>query len=325
MKSLIPQILDQVRAITPQAIAWRRDIHARPELSNMEFRTSAMAASHLRALGFDEVHEGLAGGTGVIGVIQGSRAGPTVGLRMDLDAQAVKEDTGLPFASQAVSRWGEETVPVMHCCGHDVHTAIGLAAASVVAHLRERLQGRVLFCFQPAEEGPSPGWTGLHGAQALMEEAVFQAYRPDAMFTLHIDPNQPIGTAGELARGAHRRPAAQGQQAPLQTVAAQVEAVPGEEQEGPADALLPEVGGKGAVPGPVIAEEVHQVPAAVIGRHAEQGESPEGIQAVAAGCVHGAVSSSVDSMVSYHRMARFTRRQWVWGVARRGFDHRSTP
>ena len=188
MKSLIPEILDQVRAITPQAIAWRRDIHARPELSNMEFRTSAMAASHLRTLGFDEVHEGLAGGTGVIGVIQGSCDGPAVGLRMDLDAQAVKEDTGLPFASEAMSRWGEETVPVMHCCGHDVHTAIGLAAASVVANMRERLRGRVLFCFQPAEEGPSPGWTGLHGAQALMEEAVFQAHRPDAMFTLHMDP-----------------------------------------------------------------------------------------------------------------------------------------
>lgn len=199
MTSVMEQIMDEVHAVTPQAIAWRRDIHACPELSNMEFRTSALAAAHLRELGFDEVHEGLAGGTGVIGVIHGAFDGPTVGLRMDMDAQAVKEATGLPFASEAVSTWGDETVPVMHCCGHDVHTSIGLAAATVAARMRDRLHGHVLFCFQPAEEGPSPGWTGLHGAQALMEEDVFQTYLPDAMFTMHIDPHQPIGTAGQLA------------------------------------------------------------------------------------------------------------------------------
>ena len=186
-------------AIAPQAIAWRRDIHAHPEMSNMEFRTSRLVAGHLRQLKLDEVHEGLAGGTGVIGVLRGGHSGPTVGLRADMDAQAVLETTGLPFASKAVCQWGGETVPVMHCCGHDVHTAIGMAAAAVLAGMREELCGTVLFVFQPAEEGPSPGWRGPHGAQAMMEEEAFRRCWPDAMFALHIDPNQPAGTAGELS------------------------------------------------------------------------------------------------------------------------------
>ena len=186
-------------AIAPQAIAWRRDIHAHPEMSNMEFRTSRLVAGHLRQLKLDEVHEGLAGGTGVIGVLRGGHSGPTVGLRADMDAQAVLEATGLPFASKAVCQWGGETVPVMHCCGHDVHTAIGMAAAAVLAGMREELCGTVLFVFQPAEEGPSPGWRGPHGAQAMMEEEAFRRCWPDAMFALHIDPNQPAGTAGELS------------------------------------------------------------------------------------------------------------------------------
>lgn len=199
MKSVIARILDETQTISPQAIAWRREIHAHPELSNMEYRTSALVAKHLRELGFDEVHEGLAGGTGVIGVLHGASDGPVVGLRMDMDAQAVMEETGLPFASKITSLWGSETVPVMHCCGHDVHTAIGLATASIASRMRDQLCGHILFCFQPAEEGPSPGWTGLHGAQAMMQEKIFQDYLPNAMFTLHIDPNQPIGTAGQLA------------------------------------------------------------------------------------------------------------------------------
>lgn len=193
------QIIKEVEQITPQLIAWRRDIHAHPEMSNMEFRTSKLVAEHLRSLHFDEVHEGLAGGTGVIGILYGAQDGPTVGMRFEMDAQAVKETTGLPFASTQTCQWGDETVPVMHCCGHDVHTSMGMATAAVLAHLKEQLHGKAMFVFQPAEEGPSPGWVGPHGAQAIMGEEVFQKNFPAAMFTMHIDPNQPIGTAGELA------------------------------------------------------------------------------------------------------------------------------
>ena len=193
------QIIQEANNISEQVIAWRRDIHAHPEMSNMEFRTSKLVAAHLKSLNFDEVYEGLAGGTGVIGILHGAQDGPTVGMRFDMDAQAVKETTGLPFASTQTCQWGGETVPVMHCCGHDVHTSMGMATAVILTHLKDKLHGKVMFVFQPAEEGPSPGWTGRHGADAIMHEKVFEENKPAAMFTLHIDPNQPIGTAGELA------------------------------------------------------------------------------------------------------------------------------
>lgn len=193
------QIIQEANNISEQVIAWRRDIHAHPEMSNMEFRTSKLVAAHLKSLNFDEVYEGLAGGTGVIGILHGAQDGPTVGMRFDMDAQAVKETTRLPFASTQTCQWGGETVPVMHCCGHDVHTSMGMATAVILTHLKDKLHGKVMFVFQPAEEGPSPGWTGRHGADAIMHEKVFEENKPAAMFTLHIDPNQPIGTAGELA------------------------------------------------------------------------------------------------------------------------------
>ena len=93
------QIIQEANNISEQVIAWRRDIHAHPEMSNMEFRTSKLVAAHLKSLNFDEVYEGLAGGTGVIGILHGAQDGPTVGMRFDMDAQAVKETTRLPFAS----------------------------------------------------------------------------------------------------------------------------------------------------------------------------------------------------------------------------------
>ena len=199
MATIYEHIASEAMAINDQVIAWRRDIHANPEMSNMEYRTSKLVAEHLRSLNFDEVHEGLAGGTGVIGIIRGAYPGPTVGIRSDMDAQAVKELVNLPFASTATCQWGGETVPVMHCCGHDAHTAIGMGTAKIVASMRDELHGTAMFVFQPAEEGPSPGWQGLHGAEAMMAEEVFQQNRPDAMFAIHVDPSQPIGTAGELS------------------------------------------------------------------------------------------------------------------------------
>ena len=200
------QLFDAIRTVAGQhqqeAIAIRRKIHQHPEMANMEVRTSAWVARHLRGIGVDEVYEGLAGGTGVIGILHGAHDGPTVGLRGDMDAQAVREQSGLPFSSQDTCQWGEETLPVTHCCGHDVHTAMLMTTATVLAQLRNLIRGKVMFVFQPAEEGPSPGWKGLHGAQAMVQEPIFQKNKPEAMLALHVDPKQPIGTAGELSFAA---------------------------------------------------------------------------------------------------------------------------
>lgn len=194
-KELINQKCKEIEA---QAIDWRRDIHRHPEMANQENRTAALVYEHLKKIGVDEVRDNLAGGTGVMGVIKGALPGPIVGLRADMDAQATKEETDLPFKSEETCSWGENTIPVMHSCGHDVHTAMLMAAAQVLVELKEYIHGTVVVVFQPAEEGPSPGWIGDYGAKLFMQEDFFNQYRPDAMFTLHIDPTQPIGTAGEI-------------------------------------------------------------------------------------------------------------------------------
>jgi amidohydrolase len=176
-------------------IAWRRDLHEHPELGDQETRTSALVADHLRSLGL-EVRTGVAR-TGVVGVLAGSKPGPTVALRADMDALPVKELTDLPFASQTRGVFHGEEVDVMHACGHDAHTAMLMATASVLAGLREHLPGRVLFVFQPAEEGSSVYRAGAGeswGAKLMLEEGLFAPQPPDAVFGLHVMP----GRSGEL-------------------------------------------------------------------------------------------------------------------------------
>ena len=185
-------------AVIAAVIDWRRDIHAHPELGTQEVRTAGLVADHLRAIGFDEIRTGLAGGTGVVGVLRGRRPGPVVALRADMDALPVREETGLPFASRATAPWGEQTVPVMHACGHDAHTAILMGAAQVLAQVRDELHGTVVAIFQPAEEGPPPGWKGPCGAALMVEEGVLDDPRPDAIFGLHVDAHAPPGSAGRL-------------------------------------------------------------------------------------------------------------------------------
>lgn len=197
--NIYKEIDSKVNDILNQVLTWRKEIHQHPEMANMEFKTSAKVKQHLNAIGVDEVYDGLAGGTGVIGILHGVKPGPTVGLRADMDALAVKEQTGLSFASHETCKWGEDVIPVMHACGHDVHTSMLMGAASILCSMRDRLCGKIMFIFQPAEEGPSPNQKGAHGAEALLKEEVFQNNKPDAMFAMHVDPKQPIGTAGELA------------------------------------------------------------------------------------------------------------------------------
>lgn len=176
--------------VQPRMIEWRRDFHEHPELSNREFHTSKRVAAHLKSLGL-EVRTGIAH-TGVVGVLKGKLPGPTIALRADMDALPVTENNDLPFRSRVTSTYRGESVGVMHACGHDAHTAILMAAATVLASLRNSLPGVVLFVFQPAEEGAPEGETG--GASLMLEEGVFGEYQPAAMFGLHVIAGLPVGS-----------------------------------------------------------------------------------------------------------------------------------
>jgi amidohydrolase len=175
-------------AIEDRVIAWRRDIHAHPELSNRETRTAALVARHLKALGFDEVRTGVAH-TGVVGVLKGGKPGPVVALRADMDALPVTEQTGLSFASTARATYKGQEVGVMHACGHDAHTAMLMGVADVLAGLRDEIPGTVKFIFQPAEEGPPEGEDG--GARMMVAEGALANPIPDAIFGLHVGTRDP--------------------------------------------------------------------------------------------------------------------------------------
>ncbi|WP_426029185.1 amidohydrolase [Brevundimonas sp. TWP2-3-4b2] len=177
-----------VAAEMPRVVAWRRDVHAHPELGFNETRTAALVAEHLRSLGL-EVRTGV-GKTGVVGVLRGGRPGRTVALRTDMDALPVLEATGLPFASTATGTYQGNTVPVAHACGHDAHIAMLMGAAEVLAGMKADIAGTVVFIFQPAEEGAPPG-EPKGGAALMIEEGALDNPRPDAIFGLHVVPGRP--------------------------------------------------------------------------------------------------------------------------------------
>ena len=191
--SLVQAIDAAVAAIEPALIAWRRDLHANPELGNREFRTAGVVAAHLRSLGFDEVRTGVAH-TGVVGLLKGALPGPCVALRADMDGLPVEERVDLPFASKVRTQWNGEDVGVMHACGHDAHVAILMAVASVLAGLRASLKGSVKFIFQPAEELPPEGEEG--GAKLMIEQGALQNPAPDVIFGLHVTSRLPTGVIG---------------------------------------------------------------------------------------------------------------------------------
>jgi amidohydrolase len=178
------EIDHRVQAVTAKVVAWRRDIHQHPELSNREVRTAKVVAEHLRALGL-EVRTGVAR-TGVIGVLRGGRPGPVVALRADMDALPVTEEVGVPFASRATAEYNGQKVGVMHACGHDAHTAMLMGAAEVLVGMRNQLPGTVVFVFQPAEEQPPPGEEG--GADVMVREGALDKPKVDAIFGLHVLP-----------------------------------------------------------------------------------------------------------------------------------------
>lgn len=175
-----------------QVIEWRRDIHQNPELSNREFRTAALVAEHLNALGM-EVQTEIAH-TGVVGFLRGGKPGPTIALRADMDALPVTERTDVPFASTTIGEYRGEEVGVMHACGHDLHVAMLMGAAQHLASIQDQIAGNVMFIFQPAEEGAPPGEEG--GAELMLKEGLFAEHTPDAVLGIHVWSAGTTGTIG---------------------------------------------------------------------------------------------------------------------------------
>lgn len=184
------QLGDDIKAIQPQVVAWRRDLHQHPELSNREQRTAQVVATELKKLGL-KVQTGVAK-HGVVAILEGGKPGPMVALRADMDALPVVEQVDLPFASKVTSEFNGQQVGVMHACGHDAHVAMLLGAATVLSKHQKELTGSVMFVFQPAEEGPPAGEEG--GAKLMLKEGLFAKRKPDAIFGLHVWP----GPSGQL-------------------------------------------------------------------------------------------------------------------------------
>lgn len=178
--------------VDAKVLAWRRDFHQHPELGNREFRTAKIVAEHLKSLGL-EVRTDIAH-TGVVGILRGGRPGPRIALRADMDALPVKEQVDLPFASKETTEYNGEKVGVMHACGHDTHTAILMGVAQALASKKATLAGEVMFIFQPAEEGAPAGETG--GAQQMLVEGLFKAFKPSAVLGLHVTSSLNAGQIG---------------------------------------------------------------------------------------------------------------------------------
>lgn len=165
-----------IEAFLPEAVAWRRDFHAHPELSFAEHRTCARVVELLRGFGCDVVEAGI-GGTGVVAVINGKGQGRRIGLRADMDALPILEASGVEFAS---------TVPgVMHACGHDGHTAMLLSTAKYLAASRG-FSGTAVLIFQPGEEAGG-------GARAMIADGLLSRYPIDEIYALHNMPGLAVG------------------------------------------------------------------------------------------------------------------------------------
>ena len=184
-----------VASVNQEVIDLRHTIHQNPELGNMEVKTAALVADRLKALGLEVRTQ--VGKTGVVGVLKGGLPGPVVALRADMDALPVKELNDLPYASKATAVRLGKTVPVMHACGHDTHTAMLLGAARVLAEHRDQVAGTVVFLFQPAEEGAADvddsQTDTLIGAQAMIRDGALDSPKVEAVFGVHVMAGYPTG------------------------------------------------------------------------------------------------------------------------------------
>src|SRR3954466_5575052 len=180
-----PAELAGLDAVYPSLDALYQELHRNPELSNHEQANAAKMAAQLRKLGF-EVTEHV-GGTGVVGVLRNG-GGPTVLVRTDIDALPLKETTGLPYASTAtVKNDAGEVVPVMHACGHDIHMASWIGAATLLSKEKDRWHGTLVFVGQPAEET-------VQGAKAMVADGLLTKFpKPDFVLGLHDTNLIPAG------------------------------------------------------------------------------------------------------------------------------------
>ena len=171
-------IVNRFADLHAEITEWRRDFHRHPELTYDTHRTSAAVAEKLRAFGLDEVATGI-GRTGVVGVIRGRNggAGRTIGLRADMDALPIHEESG--------RAWASTTPGKMHACGHDGHTAMLLGAAKYLAETRN-FDGTVVVVFQPAEEGGA-------GAKAMVDDGLMTRWSIDEVYGMHNYPGLPVG------------------------------------------------------------------------------------------------------------------------------------
>lgn len=179
-------ILNRIAEFHDEITAWRRDLHAHPEVLFDVHRTAGIVAEKLREFGVDEIVTGL-GRTGVVGIINGrtNASGKTIGLRADMDALTVTEQTGAAYASTIAGK--------MHACGHDGHTAMLLGAAKYLAETRN-FDGRVAVIFQPAEEGGG-------GGKVMIEDGLIEKFDIAEVYGMHNWPGMPVGHFGIRAGG----------------------------------------------------------------------------------------------------------------------------
>ena len=174
-------VINRVADLQPDIMAWRRHLHAHPELMYDVHGTAAFVAERLREFGCDEVATGL-GRTGVVGVIKGRKPGSgdlkVIGLRADMDALPIEEETNLPYASKTPGK--------MHACGHDGHTAMLLGAARYLAETRN-FAGDAVVIFQPAEEGGA-------GADAMIKDGLMERFKIEQVYGMHNGPGLPVGS-----------------------------------------------------------------------------------------------------------------------------------
>ncbi len=187
-----PEVTAAAEKLQAKVVAWRRDFHQHPELSNREERTAAKVAEHLKALGL-KPKTGIAH-HGVVAIIKGGKPGPRIALRADMDALPVTERNDLPFASKVTSTYRGETVGVMHACGHDAHTGILMGVAEALVAMQADLPGEVMLIFQPSEEGAPTGEEG--GASLMLKEGLFKDFKPEAVFGLHVFSSVAAGQIG---------------------------------------------------------------------------------------------------------------------------------
>ena len=169
-------VVNRIAEFSAEMARWRQHLHTIPELGQECHETAAFVAARLREFGVDEIHEGFAK-TGIVAIVNGQGAGPTVGLRADMDALPIPEATGVAYASQRPGK--------MHACGHDGHTTMLLGAAKYLAETR-KFSGRVALIFQPAEE------TG-GGAEVMVEEGVLDRFGIGQVYALHNAPGVEAG------------------------------------------------------------------------------------------------------------------------------------